>query len=529
MRTAKAVTLAAAIAAALLLALALDLLLPGILGRGGRGRTPELVVRRGGILKIGTQAVPGLDPHFATSIADIQLLEQVFEHLTYIGPSNRPVPELASRWDSPDGRTWTFTLREGARFSTGRPVTAADVAFSFDRLRDPKVDTPVAGLFRNIREVRALGERRVQFLLADPNPEFAGDVSDYHAAIVPAGTTQPARQPVGSGPFQVDAWFPWQGAILKPNPFYDQKGRDGQPLPYLAEVHLVYAPRLEEQVAALRGGKLDYIGGLSADEVKGLRGFPAVRILAVEANMHWVIHLRSDAGHLAADNRVRQALKLGTDHQALANTVRPGLASVGNGFTPVGPAFGMYHLVRPPFPDPARARRLLAEAGHADGLELTLHVQNQSDALPLARAWKEQMVRIGVRVDLEVVSPEEYYGGGERNWLNVDFGITDWGARLTPEDYFRLAYTTGAPWNETHWSDPEFDELTRRIDREMNEGERVRLYHQAQEILIERGPVIVAYFVRAVAGVGADLRGVALAADWPRTRFQEAWFARPAP
>lgn len=499
----------------------------GALGRREGPGAGEPAVRRGGVLRIGTQAVGNLDPHFATSIADIQLLSQVYEQLTWIDASRRPVPGLAAGWESPDGRTWTFTLRPGARFSDGRPVTAGDVVFSFNRLRDPRAGTPVVSLYRNIREVRALDARRVQFLLADPNPEFAGDVGDYHAAILPAGTVDPAREPIGSGPFRVEAWFPLQGAILKRNPFYDQPGADGAPLPYLEEIHLSFSPRLSEQVADLRRGELGYVGGLTTELARSLRGEEAVRTLAADANMHWVIHLRADPGRPTADNRVRQALKLATDHQGLVNAVRPGLASVGNGFTPVGPAFGMVHLVRPPFRDLARAKRLLAEAGYAEGLEIPLYVPNQLDALPIAQAWKEQMSRIGVEVEVRVVSPETYYGGGERNWLSVDFGITEWGDRITPVAYFKLAYTRDAPWNETHWSDPEFDEVARRIDRELNDGQRIRLYHQAQEILIDRGPIIVAYFAKALAGIDAGLRGVELASDWPRTRFREAWFDRP--
>ncbi len=517
-------------AAALLFGLLFTLAAVGGFGRKERpGGGEPGGIRRGGILKIGTQAVAGLDPHFATTIADVQLSSQVYECLTYIDASNRPVPDLAESWDSPDGKTWTFALRRGAHFSNGRPVSAQDVVFSFNRLRDPKLGTPVVDLFRSIREVRALDPRRVQFLLAETNPEFASDVGDYHAAILPAGTADPAAEPIGSGPFRVDSWFPWQGAILKRNPYYDRKGADGLPLPYLQEIHLNYSPRLSDQEEALRRGRLDFIGGLTTETVKSLQRTGAARILTVDANMHWVIHLRSDPGHVAADNRVRRALKLATDHQEIVNAVRPGLASIGNGFTPVGPAFGMYHLVRPPFPDPARAKRLLAEAGYPQGLRIDLYVTNQPDVLPIAQIWKGQMDRIGVQVDIRVLSPEEYYGRGQRSWLKVDFGITDWGTRATPVAYFNLAYRSDAPWNETHWSDPEFDEVTGRLEREMDAGRRVRLYHQAQEILIERGPIIVVYFARAAAGVNPMLQGVTLASDWPQTRFREAWFARQAP
>jgi peptide/nickel transport system substrate-binding protein len=486
----------------------------------GGGEAPR--ARAGGTLAIGTQPLTSLDPHFATSVADIQLLEQVYEHLTYIGASNRPVPDLAKSWESADGRTWTFALREGARFSSGKLVTASDVVASFDRLRDPRLGTPAAALYRNIREVQAVDARRVRFLLSEANPEFASDVGDYHAAILPAGN---AEQRIGSGPFRIESYVPDRLVVLKRNPHYSLKDPSGAALPYLEEIRLILYPEPGGPVQALLGRELGFAGGLTTEQVKSLSGAPGVKVLNVDSNMHWAIHLRSDRGP-AADNRVRQALKLATSHQALVDAIRPGLASVGNGFTPVGPAFGRYHLVRPPFANLARARSLLAEAGYPDGLEITLHVQNQAEAVSIAAVWKEQLARIGVTVRTRLIASEQYYGGGVEDWLKVDFGITDWGARATPVSYFKLAYATGAPWNETHWSDPAFDQLIARIDREMSEGRRVGLYHRAQEILIERGPLVVPYFVKAAAAIRSDLQGISLASDWPRTRFRDAWFAR---
>ncbi len=504
-------------AAPLLLYLLLLLPFPASGWAGGGGEA--LQARAGGSLRIGAQPLTSLDPHLATSVGDIQLLEQVYEHLTYIGASNRPVPDLASRWESADGRTWTFTLREGARFSSGKLVTASDVVASFHRLRDPGLGAPAAALFKDIREVQALDARRVRFLLAESNPEFASDVGDYHAAILPAGAAEPR---IGSGPFRIDSYVPERLAVLKRNPHYSRRDSTGAPLPYLEEIRMSFDPYLGGQVQALRRGELDYVGGLGPEMVKSLACSHGVKVLSVDSNMHWTIHLRSDRGP-AADPRVRRALKLATSHQALVDAIRPGLASVGNGFTPVGPAYGRYHLVRPPFVNLAQARRLLAEAGYP-GLKILLHAQNQQDAVSLAELWKEQLARVGVGVDVRVIPSEQYYGGGEQDWLKVDFGITDWGTRAAPVSYFKLAYVTGAPWNETHWSDPAFDQLVARIDREMNERRRVELYHQAQEILIQRGPLIVPYFVKAAAGMRSGLQGVTLAADWPRTRFRDAWF-----
>ncbi len=480
----------------------------------------------GGIMKIGTQPVSNLDPHFATSIADVLLIEQVYDHLVYIDENNRPVADLATSWDSQDGRTWTFNLREGVKFSNGEDLTAEDVVFTFDRLRDPDVGTPVVALYKNISEVNAIGSNRVQFLLAEPNPEFPADVGDYHACIIPKGSKDPATERVGSGAFTIAEYYPEDRAILKKNPNYWGRDESGRPLPYLSELHLIFSPDIGGQIEALRGGELHFVGGLSSQYADVLKGDANTKLVTVNSNMHWVLHMRSDAGHLAADNRVRKALKLGTDQQAIIDALQPGLAAAGNGFTPVGPAYVDYYLDKPHRRDMAKAKQLLAEAGYGDGLKITLHAQNQLEVPAIATIWKEQMAEIGVEVDIEVIPSDVYYGEGDKSWMKTDFGITDWGSRATPVTYFKLAYTSEAAWNESHWIDPEFDALTAQIDREMDKTRRVQLYKRAQEIMIERGPIIVAYFKKAIAGISSQLEGVTLAADWARTRFSKARFVK---
>jgi len=351
-------------------------------------------------------------------------------------------------------------------------------------------------------------------------------VGDYHACIIPAGSVDPGKERVGSGPFMIDSYSPEDRIVLKKNPYFAQKDSSGQPLPYLDEIDIIFSPDQGGQVEALRGGQLNYVAGLSAQLADSVKNDAQLKTITNTSNMHWVLHMRSDKGHLASDNRIREALKLATDHQAIVDAVRPGLASVGNGFTPVGPAFTDYYLNKPPKPDIARAKRLLSQAGYPNGLKITLIAQNALDVVPIATVWKEQMAQIGVQVDIQIVPSDVYYGSGDQSWLVTDFSITDWGSRATPVTYFKLAYTSDAQWNESHWSDTQFDAITASIDKEMDKARRVTLYKQAQQILIDRGPIIVPYFEKAVAGLSADLDGVVLTSDWPRTRFTNAYFSK---
>ncbi len=329
---------------------------------------------------------------------------------------------------------------------------------------------------------------------------------------------------MGSGPFTLQSYQVEDRAILVKNPNYWMKDKDGNQLPYLDKVEFTFGSDQGSQVQSLRSGELDFVPGLSAELADQVRSDSSVRLIENISNMHWVIHMRSDAGHLASDVRIRQAFKLATDHQAIIDAVRPGLAEVGND-TPVGPLFKDLYLDKPPVADVAKAKQLLSQAGKATGLSITLIAQQSGDVPAIATVWKEQMAQIGVTVNIQTVPTDVYYGGGDQSWLKADFAITDWGTRATPVQYFQVAYVTGASFNESHWSDAEFDRVVGQIATEMDPAKRADLYKQAQQILIDRGPVIVPYMVKPVAGESAKLNGVTLAADWPRTLFREARFS----
>ncbi len=467
------------------------------------------------MLRIGCQPSNTKDPHFIANISDIMISEQIYHHLTFIDASNEAVPDLALSWESPDGKVWTFTLAEGNKFSNGKAVTAEDVVFSYNRLRDPKVGAPTVELYKTVTDIKALDPYRVQFTLSEPNPEFPADAGEFHANIIPADTKDPAQMSIGSGPYMIKSYSAEDRVVLVKNPHFKGKVQ-------IDQLHFIFSPDMGGQIEALRGGELDFVGGLTSEFAEVIKNDPHTKLLENASNMHYALHLRSDKGHVAADPRVRQALKLATDHKAIAKAARPGLAAFGNGFTPVGPAYGKAFLAEMPVPNIDKAKALLAEAGFAKGLTIDLVAQNQLDVIPIATVWKEQMAKIGVTVHIKVIPTDVYYGEGDDSWLKCDFGITDWGSRATAVTYFKLAYVSNGPWSSSHWQDAEFDSLVQQVGMEMNAEKRVELYKKLQRILIDRGPVIVPYFEEAVAGASKKLNGVALPSDWARTRFWNA-------
>jgi len=402
--------------------------------------------------------------------------------------------------------TWTFTIRQGVKFHSGKDLTSADVKFTIDRLRNPDVGAATVELYSNIADIAAPDASTIVMTLTKPNPDFLLDLGDYHALIVNSETTDFNTDHDGTGPFMVESYLPEDRIVFTRNPNYWMKDADGNPLPYLNGMEFIFMAEPSAQVEALRGGQVDYLLYLPTEFVSTLREDPNIQVLEAPSNTTFVLRMRSDRDP-ADDVKVRQALKLGTDRNAILQGAFEGLGVTGSD-TPIGPGYGAFYLDAPePMRDVEQAKQLLAEAGYADGLDITLTAQQISPVPAFATIWKEQMAEIGVNVEIQLVPSDVYYGA-DNLWLEADFAITDWGSRPYPQPYLDLAYICNAKWNESHWCDEELDELAEQAASEMDAATRIQLYHDIQEIFMERGPVIIPFFANNLWGASARLKGL---------------------
>ena len=460
----------------------------------------------------------------ASTGPDYQVVRQIYDYLVELDADFNLQPALAESWETSDAKSWTFKLRPGVVFHDGSSFDAADVIYTFERLADPATGSPLVDVFANVDSMEAVDDLTVVVNLKKVDAEFALGMTQFQAAILPEGLKDPADNPVGTGAFMLDSLEPQIRAVFKASPDYWRKDANGEKLPYLDGMEMIYIPELAGQVEALRGGEVDFVGGLSYEQAEGVKGDASVKLLTVQTNQHYSIHMRCDQGP-AKDPNVRLALRLGTDTPSMAEVLRPGLATAGNG-TLVGPTFTSLYVDQAPPYDPEKAKQLLADAGYADGLDITIQAQNAWGVPGMATVWQEQMKKIGVNVDIQVVPADVYYGEGENNWLDCDFGITDWGQRASPLMYFQLEYITGAPWSGSKWSDAEFDAVCKQIQAEVDDAKRAELYRTAQQILIERQPVIILYFEKVACATAASVQNVTLDREWDMTSFDDVWMTQ---
>ncbi len=486
---------------------------------------PASGVPRGGVLKVGMQPGNGqYDPvMMAGSVGDILLTVQALENLVDISQQFTLIPVLATEWNTTDAKVWKVTLRDGVKFTNGEAFTSADVVYSFGRLQAK--DSPMAEVLANLQSVVADDPTHVTFTLKSPDAEFMMVITDYRAKMFCKSVADPMKELVGTGPYMLESFAAEDRAVLKANPDYWGKDDKGEKLPYLDGIEFIYSPDTAGQIEGLRGGSLNWVGGITADQKATVEADANLKTITTKTNYCNELQIRVDS-EPGSKKEFRQALWAGTDRQALVDLVAPGVADPGNG-TLVGPAYAAYYLDESPPYDPAKAKELLAKAGYPNGTKIRLVAQTADPIPALATAWQAQMKAIGVEVEIQQVPTDVYYAEeGQDNWYKAPFGIVDWGTRATPIVYFNLALTSKAAWNYGQWKNPEFDALVAKIPGTVDDAARADLYKQAQKILQDEVPMINFVVLLGVAGESKNVEGIELNPDWAHTLFRTAYLAK---
>lgn len=472
---------------------------------------------RVGTLRVAMQPIVNIDPIAISSDSEVLVANHVYDYLVDIDHLSNPVPRLATDWNiSDDGLTYTFTLADGVTWHDGSGFSATDVVWTFDRLRTTE-GSPTFDLYSNIASIEATGDLEVTFTLSKPNPFFLYDLSDNHALILKAGTADSDSNFNGTGPFVVTNYSPEDRIEMAANENYFIAGQ-----PQLAGLQIIFFNDDTAAVEALRGGQIDFAMRMSTALFESLKEEPGIITMDIPTNGFDLIRLRSDRAP-GNDPRVIQALKLATDREAILNVVQQGYGALGND-SPIGPLYNAYHdeTAVPPARDIEAARSLMAEAGYADGLQITLHTPDTGNRPDLAAVLKEQWSEIGVDVDISVEPESVYYA--DNGWLEVDLGITGWGSRPYPQFYLDVMLVSDAIWNESHFSDEEFDALAAVAGTTLDEEERVQAYADIQRLLIERGPIIIPYYFAQFGAIRDQFEGLNLKAFAGRTDFRTVVF-----
>ena len=407
---------------------------------------------RGGTMTVGMitgGAAETLNPGLAIAAVDTLRCHQLYDTLFQVAPDIKTlVPRLAvSAESNKDATVWTFTLRDGVVFHDGKQFTADDLIWNFHSWGSTSNYNHAlfAGTvdFKNVRRINKL---TVQVPLLTPVAQFPSVFAFQEPFIIQNGATNQSLRthPVGTGPFMFESFAPGRQSVFARNPHY----WEGDGKPYVDKL-VVNSGFTDEnaRLNALLGGEIDVSSGLPPAIAATQRHSTQLRLLSSHSSDSYVIFMRVDKGQFA-DVRVRQALKLIADREAMVTDALAGFGTVGNDITGVGCE---YYLDLPaPKQDIEKAKSLLKAAGQ-ENLSFTLPTSvAEPGFVEAATVYAAQCAQAGVKVNVNQVPAATYYtsaAGFLTRPICMDNGTTNPSLTLL----YQAWYTKTAPYNETWW------------------------------------------------------------------------------
>jgi peptide/nickel transport system substrate-binding protein len=451
-----------------------------------------------------------LDPHMHAENFTFAVVHNVFDHLVRRFVRQGQLahePGLATSWTNVNPTTWEFKLRPGVKFHNGEEFNADAVKFSIERVLNPDQKARWRWAFADIDRVDVLDPLTVRIVTKVPFPTLITNLA-FCMPIVPPkyvreqGDTLIATKPVGTGPFKFVRWRKDESLVLEANESYWR----GAP----KIKTLIFRPIPDEstRVAALATGEIDIARGVPPSLVKQIADNPRTRVARVPSalNIHVILDTLKD-GPLR-DKRVRQAINYGVDKEAIIKAILEGNGgAVGGPLTPV--MFGFAPDVKPYPYDPERAKRLLAEAGFAQGISLTLNSPNGRylKDKEVNEAIAGQLAKVGVR--LQVATHE--WGSYVSKWPDslVPMYMIGWAGTWDADGILFPLLRSGQRFSR--WSNADFDAIIDKARGTLDQGERVKLYRQATQLAHDEAPWLFLFH-------GMDIYGVSRAvADWEPT------------
>ena len=479
--------------------------------------------KRGGTLTIGADADPiGFDPVTLTAFSSWDFTALLYSGLLRWSAEMKPEPDLATRFEQPNDTTYIFHLRSGVKFHNGQPFSAEDVKWTFERIQNPANASPNLTIYSVIKAVTVIDPMTVKFELNAPSAPFLAYIStNPMGVIVPKGVSDLATKPVGTGPFSFVSYEPNQQCTLKAFADYYEK-----PQPYLDQVVFRFFKDQASITSALRSKAIDMTWfkdpKVSAQIV---RGAPDLVNAPGKTTRTFPVWMNLKAAPLN-DVRVRRALSLATDRKAALETVLGGSGKVA-AMVPESHVGGYDGASEMPYykTDIAAAKKLLADAGHANGIDLGDYIVVAANPLDVscAQILQQQWAAAGIKVAIKPMETAPLIS----MWLKGEFPTLLSVAQAwnpDPDSILSRILSTSASGKSLGMTDTELDKMIVDARTIHDVKKRAEAYMAIQKRIADNAYVldIYQYPLRWEAWWSYVKGYVALAANI-RTYVRTAW------
>ena len=460
---------------------------------GSGGSTVEPAAR----FTMGINVDPdGLDPQRTAAAATFQITNNVYDSLLRVTPQGELVPALAESWEvAPDGLSVAFTLREGLVFSNGNPCDAAACVASFERLQSE--ESPRCSEYAGYT-FEALDERTLNVTSAELNVAMLTDFAYAWAAVVDVTVADTlANKPVGTGPYLVESWVPQTSVTLKANPAYWGTA------PKTETVMLRVLPDATSRASSLKAGDISLYWG-STDQVALFEGNTAYQVIEQLENGVQLMAMNC-ANEALSDERVRRAINQAVDKDELIEAVWWGYGrKIGSHFSASAKEY--IDCSETYAYDPDAARKLLEEAGYADGLTLKMRLpESYPEYVNAGQVIADALKKVGVTCAIEIVDwstwlSDVYVG------RNYDLTVVGHTGRLDPITLL-ARYGSTSSENYFNYANDRVDELIALYRTELDEDVRAGYVEELQRILAEDVPALYIQTPVMVYFAAAKLHG----------------------
>lgn len=490
----------------------LGLLLVGLFAFSSSAKTPKDNL----IIGMDTGVIVDLDPARAYEMVTNLVIEQLYDGLVdFEGGKDAFTtiePGLAKSWDvSEDGLTWTFHLREGAKFHSGNEVTADAVVYSFKRSLEldfapiwmvdqfipapenvKKVDKYTVSITTNT----PLPEGLMAAIMGIQGPCFIVDpeVAEEHSTEDdPYAYEWLQDHDAGSGPFELVEWARNERVTLRAFEDYWEGA------PKLNQITIIDMPERTAQKFALDRGDIDVAWDLLPEQVDEYRDKEGFELIEQPA---WQItYLAMNMGHdILGDNKVRKAIKYAIDYEAIIDGIMKGAAVKGQTFVPVGMAGHLDEIMYER--DVEKAKGLLEEAGYPDGFEIQILCQPTSPRKEIATQIQNDLADVGIKANItQLVASQMYtlYRNQTHELIVAGWGI-DYADAQSLTMPFAHCRTAGpeAKVRQLAWRNmavnPELTDLVEKANKEMDQEKRIEMFKEIQQEVLEWGPFAILYY-----------------------------------